>query len=176
MHFHHDFAYNTECYAKQILHIAETDITLSVPKLYLGTPPGPTCCSVCRRGKTVLYRDRWTPERLFELIERHHATVLTGVPTAMSRMLEADPQHRSLGSLRVVLSAVKPRRRALSPLPWAPMGSRFSTELAPPSCSTSTSAIARSRCAPARWDGWYRVQRSRRTRRWQRVGPRCRGG
>ncbi|HNN93608.1 MAG TPA: AMP-binding protein, partial [Pseudomonadota bacterium] len=107
VHFHHDFAYNTECYAKQILHIAETDITLSVPKLYFGYATGTNLLFPFAVGaRTVLYRDRWSPERLFELIERHHATVLTGVPTAMSRMLEADPQHRrSLGSLRVVLSA-----------------------------------------------------------------------
>jgi benzoate-CoA ligase len=107
VHFHHDFAYNTECYAKQILRIAESDITVSVPKLYFGYATGTNLLFPFSVGaKTVLYRDRWSPERLFDLIERHRATVLTGVPTALSRMLEADPQRcRNLRSLRFVLSA-----------------------------------------------------------------------
>lgn len=105
VHFHHDFAYNTECYARQILHIAPTDVTLSVPKLYFGYATGTNLLFPFSVGATtVLYRDRWSPERLFELIARHRVTVLTGVPTALSRMLEFDPS-RSLKPLRVVLSA-----------------------------------------------------------------------
>ncbi len=107
VHFHHDFAFNTECYAKQILRIAPDDVTLAVPKLYFGYATGTNLLFPFAVGaKTVLYRDRWSPERLFELIARHRTTVLTGVPTAMSRMLEADPERRrSLQPLRVVLSA-----------------------------------------------------------------------
>jgi benzoate-CoA ligase family protein len=107
VHFHHDFAYNTECYAKQILRIGEDDVTLAVPKLYFGYATGTNLLfPFAVGGKTVLYRDRWSPERLFDLVARHRATVLTGVPTAMSRMLEADPERRrSLRPLRVVLSA-----------------------------------------------------------------------
>ncbi len=107
VHFHHDFAYNTECYAKQVLGIREDDVTLAVPKLYFGYATGTNLLFPFSVGaKTVLYRDRWSPERLFEQVARHRATLLTGVPTAMSRMLEADPERRrSLQPLRVVLSA-----------------------------------------------------------------------
>ena len=107
VHFHHDFAYNTECYAKQVLRISEADVTLAVPKLYFGYATGTNLLFPFSVGaKTVLYRDRWSPERLFDLVARHRATILTGVPTAMSRMLEADPDRkRSLQPLRVVLSA-----------------------------------------------------------------------
>ncbi len=107
VHFHHDFAYNTECYAKQILRIGPDDVTLAVPKLYFGYATGTNLLFPFSVGaKTVLYRDRWSPERLFDLVARHRATILTGVPTAMSRMLEADPdRRRSLQPLRVVLSA-----------------------------------------------------------------------
>ncbi len=105
VHMHHDFAYNTEGYAKQILNIAPSDITLSVPKLYFGYATGTNLLFPFSVGATtILFRDRWSPERLFESIARHRATVLTGVPTALSRMLEADPT-RSLKPLRVVLSA-----------------------------------------------------------------------
>jgi acyl-coenzyme A synthetase/AMP-(fatty) acid ligase len=102
---HHDFAYNTEAYAKQVLHIAPADITLSVPKLYFGYATGTNLLFPFSVGATtVLFRERWSPERLFEHISRHHVTVLTGVPTAINRMLESDPE-RNLKPLRVVLSA-----------------------------------------------------------------------
>jgi len=105
VHLHHDFAYNTECYAKQVLRIAPNDITLSVPKLYFGYATGTNLLFPFSAGATtVLYRDRWSPERLFEHIARHRVTVLTGVPTALNRMLEWGPQ-RSVKPLRVVLSA-----------------------------------------------------------------------
>jgi benzoate-CoA ligase family protein len=105
VHLHHDFAWNTECYAKQVLQIAPTDITLAVPKLYFGYATGTNLLfPFAVGGTTVLYRDRWSPERLFEQIARHRVTVLTGVPTALNRMLEADPG-RSLKPLRVVTSA-----------------------------------------------------------------------
>lgn len=117
VHFHHDFAYNTECYAKQILQIAPDDVTLAVPKLYFGYATGTNLLFPFAVGaKTVLYRDRWSPERLFDLIARHGVTVLTGVPTAINRMLEADTPavdvdgnitrpRRNLQPLRVVVSA-----------------------------------------------------------------------
>jgi acyl-coenzyme A synthetase/AMP-(fatty) acid ligase len=40
VHFHHDLPYNTECYAKQVLALNETDVTLSVPKLFFGYATG----------------------------------------------------------------------------------------------------------------------------------------
>src|SRR5262249_49197387 len=87
-HFHHHFPYNTEGYAKQVLRIAPTDITLAVPKLYFGYATGTNLMSPFAVGATtVLFRERPAPELLIELIARHQVTVLTSVPTSNSRML-----------------------------------------------------------------------------------------
>ena len=105
VHFHHDFPYNTEGYAKQILRIAATDITLAVPKLYFGYATGTNLMFPLAVGATtVLFRERPAPELLMDLIARHQVTVLTSVPTSISRMLDANPT-ADLRPLRVVTSA-----------------------------------------------------------------------
>jgi benzoate-CoA ligase len=52
-----------------------------------------------------LFRDRPTPERLFELIERHRPTVLTSVPTMINKMVQHQGAPAALASLRVCISA-----------------------------------------------------------------------
>lgn len=105
VHFHHDFPYNTEGYAKQILRIAPSDITLAVPKLYFGYATGTNLMFPLAVGATtVLFRDRPAPELLMDLITRHQVTVLTSVPTSISRMLDHNPA-ADLRPLRVVTSA-----------------------------------------------------------------------
>src|SRR5439155_19748518 len=50
--------------------------------------------------------EKSTPERLFEVIERHRPTVLTSVPTMINKMCAAeDARARNLRSLRVCISA-----------------------------------------------------------------------
>lgn len=105
VHFHHDFPYNTECYAKQVLGIQPGDVTLSVPKLYFGYATGNNLLFPFAAGATcVLFRERPSPHVLLDRIRRYGVTVLTSVPTALARMLEAAP-HAELGSLRIVTSA-----------------------------------------------------------------------
>jgi benzoate-CoA ligase family protein len=105
VHLHHDFPYNTEGYAKQILRLGPTDITLAVPKLYFGYATGTNLMFPFAVGATtVLFRERPAPELLMELIARHQVTVLTSVPTSISRMLDANPS-ADLRPLRVVTSA-----------------------------------------------------------------------
>jgi benzoate-CoA ligase family protein len=105
VHFHHDFPYNTEGYAKQILRIAPSDVTLAVPKLYFGYATGTNLMSPFAVGATtVLFRERPAPELLIDLICRYQVTVLTSVPTSISRMLDVDPG-ADLRPLRVVTSA-----------------------------------------------------------------------
>ncbi|HJZ85103.1 MAG TPA: benzoate-CoA ligase family protein [Polyangia bacterium] len=107
VHFHHDFAYNTECYGKRVLELREDDVTLSVPKLYFGYATGTNLMFPFAVGAaTVLFPDKATPERIFELIERHRPTVLTSVPTMINKMVSApDAKQRNLSSLRVCISA-----------------------------------------------------------------------
>lgn len=107
VHFHHDFAYNTECYAKRVLDMREGDVTLAVPKLFFGYATGTNLMFPFAVGaKTVLFEEKSTPERIFDLIERHRPTVLTSVPTMIGKMLAADEAgRRDLRSLRVTISA-----------------------------------------------------------------------
>jgi benzoate-CoA ligase family protein len=107
IHLHHDFAYNTECYAKRVLGITERDITVGVPKLFFGYATGSNLLfPFAVGGQTVLFPDKPTPERLFELIARHRPTILTSVPTMIGKMVAAEGEIvRDLSSLRVCVSA-----------------------------------------------------------------------
>lgn len=105
VHFHHDFAYSTECYAKQVLGMRTDDVTLSVPKLYFGYATGNNLLFPFAVGATaVLFRERPSPPVLLDRVRRHGVTILTSVPTALSRMLEAAP-HAELSPLRLITSA-----------------------------------------------------------------------
>ncbi len=106
VHLHHDFPYNTECYAKQVLQLHESDRTLGVPKLFFGYATGSNLMFPFAVGaSTVLFREKATPEGLFALIDEHQPTVLTSVPTMINKMCQAVPEGRSLGPLRVTISA-----------------------------------------------------------------------
>ena len=57
-------------------------------------------------GETVLFPERSTAEKMFEIIERHRPTILTSVPTMINAMLQIPgAAERDLSSLRLVLSA-----------------------------------------------------------------------
>ena len=77
MHLHRDFAFNTECYGKGILGMRADDVTVGVPKLFFGYATGSNLMFPFAVGATtVLFRERATPEKLFELCDREKATVL----------------------------------------------------------------------------------------------------
>lgn len=107
VHMHHDFAFNTECYARRVLQMTASDVTLAVPKLFFGYATGTNLMFPFAVGaRTVLFEDKSAPERLFELIERYRPTVLTSVPTMIGKMLAArGAAGRDLSSLRVTISA-----------------------------------------------------------------------
>ncbi len=107
VHMHHDFAFNTECYAKRVLRMVESDVTLAVPKLFFGYATGTNLMFPFAVGATtVLFEEKSTPERIFELCEKHRPTVLTSVPTMIGKMLAVDgAAARDLSSLRVTISA-----------------------------------------------------------------------
>ena len=109
VHCHADFAFNTERYAKHVLGLRADDVTLSVPKLFFGYATGSNLMFPFAVGATtVLYEERPTPERLFELAARHHPTMLTTVPTMIGKMLayaEEQAVRPPLDSLRFSISA-----------------------------------------------------------------------
>lgn len=107
VHCHFHFPYNTEVYARQFIGMRESDITVAGPRLFFGYATGTNLMFPFAVGATtVLFREHPTPERLFELIERHRCTVLTSVPTLINKMLQAPPpQRRNLQTLRFMWSA-----------------------------------------------------------------------
>ena len=107
VHFHHDFAYNTECYAKQIMKIRESDITLSVPKLFFGYATGTNLMFPFAVGAaTALFEERSTADTLFAMIRKYKPTILTTVPTLINAMLEhEDAAAQDLSCLRLAVTA-----------------------------------------------------------------------
>lgn len=107
VHFHHDFPYNTEHYAKQVLQIRESDVTLSVPKLFFGYATGTNLMFPFAVGaSTAIFQERSTAETMFEMIRRYRPTILTTVPTMIHAMLEMEGAAKEdLSCLRLTLSA-----------------------------------------------------------------------
>jgi benzoate-CoA ligase len=107
VHFHHDFPYNTEHYAKRIVQYRESDVTLSVPRLYFGYATGTNLMFPFAVGATTaLFEEAPTPEAIFENIKAWSPTVLTNVPTTIGKMVNhPDAGAQDLSCLRVVLSA-----------------------------------------------------------------------
>lgn len=107
VHFHHDFPYNTERYAKQVLGLREDDVFVSVSRLFFGYATGTNLMFPFAVGGTaVLFPDKPTPERIFEHVRDHGVTVLTNVPAMIRLMVDHEDADRAdLASLRVCLSA-----------------------------------------------------------------------
>lgn len=105
VHCHFHFPYNTEVYAKRFIGMRESDVTVAGPRLFFGYATGTNLMFPFAVGATtVLFREQPTPEILFDLISKHRASVLTGVPTLINKMLEAHARG-DLGSLRFMWSA-----------------------------------------------------------------------
>jgi benzoate-CoA ligase len=107
VHFHHDFPWNTERYAKEVLKLREDDVFVSVSRLFFGYATGTNLMFPFAVGGTaVLFPDKPTPEKIFEEVRKHRVTVLTNVP-AMIRMMVDHPgaDGADLSSLRMCLSA-----------------------------------------------------------------------
>jgi benzoate-CoA ligase len=127
VHFHHDFPFNTENYAKQVLGVNESDITLSVPKLFFGYATGTNLMFPFAAGaSTALFEERSTPETMFDMIRRYRPTILTTVPTMINAMLDCDAaKSTDLSCLRMALSAGE----ALPPELYHRWKDRFGVEI-----------------------------------------------
>ncbi len=104
---HRSFANTTECYAKRALGYRESDITLSVPKLFFGYATGSNLFFPFSVGASaVLFPERPTAEVLFELIETHRPSILINVPTMVNQMVNhPEASRQDFSSLRFATSA-----------------------------------------------------------------------
>jgi benzoate-CoA ligase family protein len=93
-----------EHYARDVLDIRQDDIVLPVPKLFFGYARDLTALYPFGVGGAgIVFPERSTADRIFELIARHRPTILVNVPTMMRAMLE-QPEH-DLSCLRLCTSA-----------------------------------------------------------------------
>jgi benzoate-CoA ligase family protein len=96
-----------EWYACEVLGIREDDVVLPVPKLFFGYARDLTALYPFGVGGAgVVFPERTTPVRIFELIAEHRPTILVNVPTMMAQMLShPDAASQDLSCLRVCTSA-----------------------------------------------------------------------
>jgi benzoate-CoA ligase len=107
VHTHAHFPYATETYGKGVLGLRPDDVTLSVPKLFFGYATGNNLLFPLAAGAAaVMLEERSTPEAIFAAIARHRPTLLTSVPTMISRMLDHEAAGQAdLSCLRLCTSA-----------------------------------------------------------------------
>jgi benzoate-CoA ligase family protein len=108
VHLQHDMVVCSDTYALEVLGMTEADRTVSAAKLFFAYGLGNNMYFPLRvGGQGVLHPHRPTPEVMFELIQRHRATLFFGVPTLYAAMLQVkDAEQRfDLSSLRFCVSA-----------------------------------------------------------------------
>ncbi|HEV3031170.1 MAG TPA: benzoate-CoA ligase family protein [Polyangia bacterium] len=129
VHGHRSFAFSIEAYAKSVLGLGGDDVTLSVPKLYFGYATGMSLLFPLAVGATaVLFPDRPTPERMFELVARHRPTVLALVPTLIAKLLAAAAPPEALAAFAGVRLATSAGEALPAPL-HARWKARFGVEI-----------------------------------------------
>jgi benzoate-CoA ligase family protein len=93
-----------EHYARGVLDIRENDLVLPVPKLFFGYARDLAALYPFGVGGAgIVFPERATPEKIFELVAGHRPTILVNVPTMMRGMLEQPD--RDLSCLRLCTSA-----------------------------------------------------------------------
>ena len=103
----HSPVLSNDWYAQGVLGIREDDVVLPVPKLFFGYARDLTALYPFGVGAAgIVFPERSTPERIFELIAEHRPTILVNVPTMMAQMLNhPDAASQDLSCLRFCTSA-----------------------------------------------------------------------
>lgn len=104
---HLSYANTTELYAKATIGYRESDVTMSVPKLFFGYATGSNLFFPFSVGATtVLFPEHPTADVVFDRIRAYRPTILVNVPTMVGQMC-AHPEaaRQDLSCLRVVTSA-----------------------------------------------------------------------
>jgi benzoate-CoA ligase family protein len=104
---HGAFANTTALYGLGVIGYRESDVTLSVPKLYFGYATGSNLFFPFAAGAAVaLFAEPASSDSVFARIRQYRPTVLINVP-AMIQKMTAHPEaaKQDLSSLRVVTSA-----------------------------------------------------------------------
>jgi benzoate-CoA ligase family protein len=107
VHLAHDPIVSFECYARSVVGYREDDLVLPVPKLFFGYGRDATALFTFGVGAAgIVFPERSTPERLFELIALHRPTILVQVPSMMRAMVDHPAAgEQDLSSVRLCISA-----------------------------------------------------------------------
>ena len=107
VHPAHSAVASYEHYARGVLDISAHDVVLPVPKLFFGYARDLTALFPFGAGGSgIVFPERSTPERIFELVARHRPTILVTVPTMMQAMLDHPAAaEQDLSCLRLCTSA-----------------------------------------------------------------------
>ena len=107
VHPTHSALLSFDWYARGVLDLREDDLVLPVPKLFFGYARDLAALFPFGVGAAgIVFPERTTPERVFELVEQHRPTILVQVPTMMAAMLaHPDAPARDLSCLRFCTSA-----------------------------------------------------------------------
>ncbi len=125
MHSHRDFAFNTEVFAKRTVAYRESDVCVSVPRLFFGYATGTNLWFPFAVGATVgLFSERPTAESIADAIARYRPTIVTNVPTMLGKLLDLDDERRAKGEPALDLSCVRFHLSAGEALP-EPLMRRF---------------------------------------------------
>ncbi len=94
-------------YAQEVIRYTPEDVVLPVPKLFFGYARDCTALFPFGVGAAgVVFPERSTPERIFELVARHRPTILIQVPTMMHAMVNHPEADRyDLSCVRLATSA-----------------------------------------------------------------------
>ena len=103
----HSPVLSNDWYAQGVLGLREDDVVLPVPKLFFGYARDLAALyPFAVGGAGIVFPERSTPERIFELIAEHRPTILVNVPTMMAQMLShPDAATQDLSCLRFCTSA-----------------------------------------------------------------------
>jgi benzoate-CoA ligase family protein len=104
---HRSFANTAECYGRGVIGYRESDITLSVPKLYFGYATGSNLFfPFLAGGSAALFPEPATAENLFHRIRQFRPTILVNVPTMIHKMVShPEAKTQDFSSLRLSTSA-----------------------------------------------------------------------
>jgi len=104
---HRSLANTTQLYGQGSLGLTGDDVTIAVPKLYFGYATGSNLFFPLSVGaSTVLFPGPPFPEAIIERVERHRATVLVTVPSAVNQLLSHSGVAKAdLSSLRFATTA-----------------------------------------------------------------------
>jgi benzoate-CoA ligase family protein len=81
---------------QEIMNYCQKDIILSVPKMYFGYGRTGTIIHPFRVGAAgILFPERTTIEKFFELVTKHRPTILILVPTLMRKLLQTPKKERA---------------------------------------------------------------------------------